>query len=268
MKTFSAQRRGWKYALAALLVIGAQALTLAIPQMVNLHSLALFIAAVALAIYFGGLGAGLLAVVLSLLSADWFMLSPKRSFGMANPDDLVRIALFLMVAVVIGSLHAARSRAMLSLQKSDQRLKLALETACMGVWDYNVITGAFASSRSLEQIIGREPGRFSPTYEAFCGCIHPDDRNFFSQTMARTIEEGMDYEIEHRVVRDDQAVRWISTRGRILYNAAGKPERIIGVAIDITDRREKRPDAPSADLHPPASEPERGQVVRASEPEA
>jgi PAS domain-containing protein len=138
---------------------------------------------------------------------------------------------------MISSLHASRARAEQRLRYSEQRLSLAIDSARLGVWDYNLITRKFWWSKTLETIYDRTTGDFPATYGQFFGCIHFDDQPLFNRAITRTIDEGTDYEIEHRILLPDKSVRWVNTRGRVFFNQASRAERIVGVVTDITERK-------------------------------
>src|SRR4029077_16653889 len=106
----------------------------------------------------------------------------------------------------------------------------------MGTWDWNPHTGAVIWSETLEKIHGFEPGTFPATSQAFFALIHPDDRERVQLTIVRSLQEGI-HEMEYRALLDDGSVRWLSTRGVVVKDARGEPARMIGVCLDITDRK-------------------------------
>ncbi|HEV7301076.1 MAG TPA: PAS domain-containing protein [Tepidisphaeraceae bacterium] len=222
-------------------VIATVGLALAIclfsPTLQQRGAFMLFLAAVAISAFYGGAKQGLFAIALSVLAGAYFVLTPANSISILNVEDMTRLIVFVLVATLLICLQVSRERAERSLRESEQRLSVALQATKMGVWDANLRRGDFWWSPSLEEIFGRAPGQFSQTYEGFYGYVHPEDRDFVSRAVTRTVDEGTDYEIEHRIVRPDGTVRWINTRGRILYGDAGATDRIVGVAQDITERK-------------------------------
>jgi PAS domain-containing protein len=108
----------------------------------------------------------------------------------------------------------------------------------MATWEKNLRTGEFWWSPGLEEMFGRTPGTFHHSYEDFLGYIHPDDRSFVQNAFTRSMESGVEFEVEHRILRPDQGERWIITRGQMVFNdRTGRPERLLAVAVDVTDRR-------------------------------
>jgi PAS domain S-box-containing protein len=241
--------------LAIALVAFATVVTYENAFLRDKHNFAVYLAMVTLVAWYGGLLPAITATMLSALSFAYFI-APPHGFRVASTDDVIRIILFIMIAMLISLTHWQRLQAERARRFTERRLQLSLDAARMGAWDLDLEHGAFWWSPSLERIFGRPPGSFSETYEGFLGYIHPDDRDFVDRAVTRTIENGVDYEIEHRIVRPDGSVRWITTRGRIFYNDQSRPERMMGVVADITDQR--KPDEPK----PSRSEPLPATVLR------
>jgi PAS domain-containing protein len=212
-------------------------LTRFVPTFRSQIPLFLFLTTVLISTWVGGWVSGLVATLLSGLITAWFAQSPEHAFFIANSDDLLRWVVFVLIALMISSLHASRGKAEQRQRQSEQRLSLAIDSARLGVWDYNLITRHFWWSKTLEVIYGRTEGNFPRTYGQFFGCIHFDDQPLFNRAITRTIDEGTDYEIEHRILLPDRSVRWVNTRGRVFFNQASRAERIVGVTTDITRRK-------------------------------
>jgi len=184
--------------LTPLLAVGAAvALTHWVEMLRNRASLFLFLAAVICSARLRGWVSGLLATALSI--AAIYFLNPVHP----TTEDLFGLAVFTLVSLMILSLHAARGRSEMALRASEQRLTLCLDAAHMGVWDYNLLTRKFWWSSSLETIYGRTGNEFPNTYGRFFGFIHFDDQPIFNRAITRTIDEGTDYEVDHRIVLPD-----------------------------------------------------------------
>lgn len=124
-----------------------------------------------------------------------------------------------------------------ALRLSEERLRLAAEAAHMGTWDRDVKTNQLFWSAEQERLMGYEPGTFPGTGEAFVDLLHPDclEAHAAAQQRART-GDGY-FQAELHFLRKDGRDRWGFLRGRTYFDAEGKPERIIGVDIDITERK-------------------------------
>jgi PAS domain S-box-containing protein len=123
------------------------------------------------------------------------------------------------------------------LEVAAQQLQTALHAGRMGTWEYGLRTGAVKWSPGLEAIHGFAPGTFPGTFEAFRNEIHPEDRERVVGAIADAAEHRRDHHIEYRIVRADGAVRWVEGRGQLFLDELQRPERMVGVCADITDRK-------------------------------
>lgn len=124
------------------------------------------------------------------------------------------------------------------LREGEERLRLALEAAQMGTFDWDMVSDRIVWSRSHEELWGYAPGEFDGTYAAFAARIHPDDLPPLGREVARCIAERALFERDYRVVRPDGVVRWILSHGEAEFDARGTPVRLRGVVRDITERKE------------------------------
>jgi len=122
-------------------------------------------------------------------------------------------------------------------QRYLERTRFALEATGVGIWDMNAATGAVQWSEILEAQYGLQPGTFAGTFEAFIGHIHPDDRDSTRDAFRKAIASGADFSVQHRSIRPDGAVRWLSGEGRFQLGEGDAPVRGVGISQDITERR-------------------------------
>ena len=123
-------------------------------------------------------------------------------------------------------------------RESEARLRLALEVARMGTWNWNILTNDVVYSDQLGPVFGLPIGSYHPTYEAFLDSIHPEDRESVALAVARAVEEGTDYGIEFRVIWPDGTLHWIGNKGRVYRDETDRPIRMVCVAMDITERKQ------------------------------
>jgi len=123
------------------------------------------------------------------------------------------------------------------LSRSEQQLRVALEAGQLGAWEWDIPAGKVSWSATLEQIHGLEAGDFAGTFEAYRRDIHPEDRERVLSSIARALETRGDHHIVYRIVRPDGQVRWLEAHGRLLGDAAGAPQKLVGVCVDVTERR-------------------------------
>jgi PAS domain S-box-containing protein len=123
------------------------------------------------------------------------------------------------------------------LRESEERLRLALEAGRMGTWEWTIATNEVIWSAALEAIHGLAPGAFEGTFAGYQKDIHPEDREQILAAIARTLEQGEDHHIEYRIIRPDGAVHWVEGRGKLVRDKTGAATRMIGVCMDITERK-------------------------------
>jgi PAS domain S-box-containing protein len=133
---------------------------------------------------------------------------------------------------------AQRSSAEEALRGSESRLRLALETAQLGTWDHEVATGITHYSETVGPMLGRarEPISLSP--EELLPYVHPDDRALVAEAIRANLERGETYFARMRVIGEDGVVRWVESRGDLERDAEGQPQRVRGVAVDVTEQVE------------------------------
>ena len=123
------------------------------------------------------------------------------------------------------------------LRSSEQRLELAQAAAGIGAWDWNIITNENTCSDEYGPLYGIPRGHHGPPSEAWLRLIHPDDRERVRQELQRALDGSAPYDTEFRVIGPDGAVRWLMGKGKVYRNAAGEAVRMLGVNMDITERK-------------------------------
>lgn len=131
-----------------------------------------------------------------------------------------------------------RKQAEEALRESEERLRVALEAARMGSWDWNILTDRIVWSEGLERLMGLEPGTFDGSLETVTAMIYPDDRQRVVEAITRSVERDDDYDIEFRFVKPDGSIRWAAGKGKVLRDRSGRAVRMAGVDVDITDRKQ------------------------------
>ncbi len=128
-----------------------------------------------------------------------------------------------------------------------ERLALALDAASMGTWEWQIATNATFWSPNIDAILARPLGSFARTFDAYMALVNPEDRVNVEQAIASVLERGSgDYTSEHRILGGDSAERWMLSKGRLDSDANGKPFRLAGTLVDVSER--KRADARNAQL--------------------
>jgi PAS domain S-box-containing protein len=122
------------------------------------------------------------------------------------------------------------------LQRTEGRMRFALQNAHIGIWDMDYVTGTLQWSDELEEQYGLQPGAFGGTFDAFTERLHPDDRAAVIDTVRKATDTGADFTVLHRIVRPDGTVRWLSGAGRTFLDEGGRPLRAVGISQDVTER--------------------------------
>jgi PAS domain S-box-containing protein len=122
------------------------------------------------------------------------------------------------------------------LQQTEQQLRLALKTAKLGSWELNLQTNVLSASDQYKLNFGLSPDAdFS--YQTLISRIHPDDQAWVQSAIKQAIANDTDYDVEYRNIWADNSIHWVLVRGRCIYDLVGNPLRMVGMSMDITDRK-------------------------------
>jgi PAS domain S-box-containing protein len=130
-----------------------------------------------------------------------------------------------------------RRKAEQALRDSEERLNLAASSAEAGLWVIDADTGRLWATEKLREIF-----QFSPdedlSFERFLEAVYPDDRQSARETLDLCLQTREMVMLEYRTLLPDETVRWVVARGRSLPGTSEQSERVMGVTIDITARKE------------------------------
>jgi signal transduction histidine kinase len=262
----------WGYVIAVFSV--TVALLISRLHAVHLQDapVSLFLCAVMLSAWFGGVGPGLLAAALSSITFDYYFLPPTHSL-IAKPDEIPRMVIFTVSALLVGALSAAqrsateslrrardklrgtlhalqkshaalqaesleRERAEESLRRSENYLAEAQTLTHTGSWVWRV-AGKDASYLSDEwyRIYGFDPKEGIPTLEQRVQRIHPDDRAKWQDATQHATINKSDYDVEFRIVLPDEKIKYIHTVGHPCFDPSGNLVEFIGSSTDVTEQK-------------------------------
>jgi len=143
--------------------------------------------------------------------------------------------LSLIAQVFTNALERKRSEE--ALHESEARLSLAADSADAGLWELDCNTNLFWATELAREIFGYSPEEVI-SMERFETSIHPDDLEPVRQVIARALGEGEPINVEYRVRDGDGLLKWISSRGRPYFKSNGEPDRLLGVSLDISERKQ------------------------------
>jgi PAS domain S-box-containing protein len=149
------------------------------------------------------------------------------------PDILVQR---LQLVAHVFSNALIRKRHELSLQESEERLALAVDSAGAGLWTLEFSTGVFWTTERGRAIFGYSPDEIL-NMERFEASVHPDDWDAVRKAIEQSARSGDSLHIDYRILLADGSERWISSRGQPRFNSVGEPERLMGISIDISERK-------------------------------
>jgi PAS domain S-box-containing protein len=145
-------------------------------------------------------------------------------------------------AAVLRALDEARRREAYratqeALRASEERLRIALDAGRLGSWELSLDDMQLITSQTCRANFGRA-GDEPFTYAELLQAIHPDDRETQAAAVQRALSGDGLLDVEYRAVWPSGRVRWLHVRGRLIAGGRGAPERLVGVSLDITDRKE------------------------------
>ncbi|MEO6391420.1 MAG: response regulator, partial [Pyrinomonadaceae bacterium] len=123
------------------------------------------------------------------------------------------------------------------LHREKERMRFAIAAAGSGLWEWNMSSGEIFFSDDLQRIHGFEPGQFGGDIDAFIEHVHPTDREFVSHSLENTRQTGCEHLIQYRILWPSGEVHWVEGRGGVIRNRRGKPVQMVGLCMDITDRK-------------------------------
>ena len=149
------------------------------------------------------------------------------------PEALVK-RLQLVAQIIASAL--ARKRADQVLRETEERLNLAADSAEAGLWVLDYRTRVFWATKEARVLFGYSPEQVV-SMDCFKESVHPDDWDLVEGSLERSLELGEPVNVEYRIRLADGSERWIASRGRPNFALAGEPMRLMGISMDITDRK-------------------------------
>jgi len=204
----------------------------------------LSLCAVILAAYWRGTFAATTALIIGLPLCTLLFVEPRGTLVVSGTAELLNLLFSIMMGLLIVGVtrqrgHARRraANAERDLRDQEELLKVATAAARLGVWSWDVATGTIYRSPELERIVGLEPGSVDRSREPMATRAIDEDRARVHAALAEAVRTGNEFEVEGRFLRADGVVRWMYSRGRPLVGPSGKVERVVGVGLDITERK-------------------------------
>jgi PAS domain S-box-containing protein len=215
-----------------------------------------FLFAVAVTIWYAGTGPGVLAIVFSVLSLNYFFLRPAFSLSPISYADLVYLTFCIFCALAVGWVSGVRRRAEQALRQAREELEgkvvertanLARSESYLTETQKLTHTGSWAwdarsqkvlyCSEEMFRIYGLDPQKDLPTRKNFRQRVHPEDRDRTDKRFARVVSEKVDSFDEYRVLLPDGTVKHVISSGHPVLDGKGELIEFIGTATDVTERK-------------------------------
>ncbi len=124
------------------------------------------------------------------------------------------------------------------LREKEERLRVSLEGAAVGIWDFDLRTNRMHFNDRYYEMLGYAPGEFPASYEGFKSLLHLDDAEMTETALQRAVETKSSFVIEFRVRAKNGEWRWALGRGKVVaLDKEGKAARVAGSQADITERK-------------------------------
>jgi PAS domain S-box-containing protein len=150
---------------------------------------------------------------------------------------IATLTLILTAVLCVGEQWLHRRLAQ-EIRLTGDQLRLAMKSGRAVAWNWDLKSGWDVLLGDLDTIFGIARDQQAGDVADFVRYVHPEDQPAMWAAMADARESGREFRTSLRVVRNDGAIRWVTARGRFQYAANGAPERLFGIAMDITERHE------------------------------
>src|SRR5215472_4195028 len=172
-------------------------------------------------------------------------LSQKLNGEFSPDDEAILVQLTHMASVAIDNVRLYREaqeqiaetkRAQEMLERSKESMKLAQEYVGIGIWEWDLQTGALVWSDEIRRLHGITVEEFDGRYESWMESIVQEDRAQVHRSITDALASNGEYEVQYRVTFPDKSVHWLEARGRTIL-IGDTPMRMLGVAMDVTSRK-------------------------------
>jgi PAS domain S-box-containing protein len=182
----------------------------------------------------------MVSVVLISIPIVWELLGKDDASNMRTFRILVAIAAIVCLAsAAFIKEYLGKSELAASLGSANNRLHLAMEFGKAVGWEWDVKSKRISWFGDLKTNFGIDSETYVESAEEFFQrYVHADDREQVSQAVGDAKRNHGLYEGEFRVVWPDGTLRWVTAKGEFQYSSKGEPERMLGMAVDITERRQ------------------------------
>lgn len=123
-------------------------------------------------------------------------------------------------------------------QRIQERLELAQKAGKIGTFEWSIPSNDITWTAELEALYGLAPGSFNGRYDDWIQTLHPDDRRNTEQELWQAVRVGQGLDTEFRIILPNGEIRWIAVKSSLFHDLTGKPMRMIGIHMDITEKKQ------------------------------
>ncbi|WP_171036636.1 sensor histidine kinase [Dyadobacter sediminis] len=134
--------------------------------------------------------------------------------------------------------HFERALEKSAMKEKEALTQIIVDTTELATWEWNLIIDEVSWNKQHFQLFGMKPQEGRVKSEAFLNHIYPDDKEFITAELAKSVHENVPFSAEFRIVRDDNIIRWMSGYGRVTQQKNGVTTHMSGVMLDITERKQ------------------------------
>ncbi|WP_204140814.1 PAS domain-containing protein [Halomicronema sp. CCY15110] len=125
----------------------------------------------------------------------------------------------------------------MKLRRREAHLKTAQRIAGLGSWEYDLPTGQITWSDEVFEILGRDPALGAPNYAELLTIYHPEDQAYHDLVVQEAIRTQQPYDLDLRAYHPDGTLVYLQARGEPIFNATGELVQLVGILLDITERK-------------------------------
>lgn len=126
--------------------------------------------------------------------------------------------------------------AKLRLEDAQNRLRLALQASKTGIWEWIPTTNELIWTEEVYEIFDLDPRDFKPDFNDYMSRLYPEDRQRVESALKEVFENPPNFRIEHRILDRKGNKRWLACTGMLQMDNQNRPNRLLGVVQDITER--------------------------------
>ena len=151
---------------------------------------------------------------------------------------VVMVAGLLLAAGALAENYLANREFSSDVAAAHDRLRLAMRSGKSMGWDWDLVSGQNIWFGDLETTFGISADTYLAGEHEFLERLYPGDRERISRVLADAVQYRRPFRAEYRVVQPDGTIRWLADTGRFYLAANGDPQRSLGIAVDITERKQ------------------------------